>query len=614
MSTAAAASNDAGLLGLVHAIAGWTGAVAAAATWWLLSGALVAGLVCLAAWVRDAARRSHSDPIGFWIAAALFLGALLIRVLLPPWTHYTYNDEYQYLRFADELHSTGTFSLQNQPPLLIYLYAIAFSVLPTSGATTSAVTVVAGSLTAPALFGCLRRLGVDRIVATLSAVLLALHPLHVKHSGASSLEVMSLLFVVATVGTFARWRREPGLPALLSLATCLFAALTTRVENFALVPVLGGLAFAFGRGARRPGALELGALGLVVATAALYLPGVLGFHGEQADWWKSELGALALLRNNLGFWIGGALSVGKVPFLLLAAGLVGSWRTSREACVTWLALLATYSIIYVVHGVNLGYHPESAHAPYFAARAAGHDMFRFNVPLLPAIVFFTASGVVAWVRLVDAGLSRVPARARAAVTTAVVVGLGVVLLGIGGEYRAYDPVGFLRSPYNRPIESAAFHFLQDELADAPRPIHCFTAPSPIEPFLGDGIEMLPMENPGEVRADTPSTFLFADSGWLSSQAGEAAVAALRTRLALEPVASRRAGPVWLRLFRLSPGPVALRPIEPAGRSHTPHRSAGRKPPPPGAPRPLRCRERAGPRGRPRPGSRLPRRTKHPPSR
>ena len=415
MATPSAVAIPPGQPGPADLLAEAARAITETGTWWIMSAWLVIAAACLAGSLArpragtEPSRRSADTPT----AVLLFVGALIVRALLATRIHYTYNDEYLYLRQAAEMASTGRFSLQNQPPLLIYLYALAFTVLPTSAGTSFTITTLAGSLTAPALYGCLRSLRVERSVAILAAALLALHPLHIKHSGASSLEIVSLLFVVATVGTFARWLRDPGWWPLLSFASALFAALTTRVENFVLVPALPGLALVPGLRTRRVSGRDLGVLAATTVVAMLYLPGVLLFHESQAGWWKSELGPLALLSNNLAFWIGGALATGKLPLALLVAGMIGSWRRHRQACVTWLLLGVAYSAVYVAHGANLGYHVESAHPPYFAQRAAGHDMFRFNILLLPTVVFFTASGVVASMRFVRHRLERAGVRAAA---------------------------------------------------------------------------------------------------------------------------------------------------------------------------------------------------------
>ncbi|MDG2308025.1 MAG: glycosyltransferase family 39 protein [Candidatus Binatia bacterium] len=549
MTDARTASSDGGLLGLAQSIATASQSITEVGTWWLMSAVLLVGVGCIIGQASSLRTERGSDR-GLLIAGLLFVGALLVRALLPPWTHYTYNDEYLYLRYAHELGESGTFSFENQPPLLIYLYALAFRGFSASAQTTSAITSIAGSLTVAALYGCLRSLRVDRTVAVLAAALLAVHPLHVKHSGASSLEVMSLLFLVASVGTFARWLRTNGTLSLLSFAVCLFGALTTRIENFALVPIFGGLALVGLEDQRRPTLYEFSMLGLVVLTAGLYLPSVLLFHGDQAGWWKSELSAVALLANNLKFWIGGGLSVGKLPFLLLAGGVVGSWRTSRTACVTWLVLLFTYSAIYVVHGANLGYHHESTHPPYFAARASGHDMFRFNVPLLPAIVFFLASGIVSWVSLIDSTLRKITARTAPAVSVAILILAGAVLLGASGEYAAYDPAGFIGSAYNRPIERAEFEFLETELRSAPRPVRCYMLPASTEPFLRDGIEIVAVNHADEISVDGMSSFFYVNSAQLMNPRLRTAFDQVRRKFSLDPVAKTAAGPLELELFRL----------------------------------------------------------------
>ncbi len=532
-----------------------TGAFTASWTWWLMNAASILGMACAVAWLAGVGPPTRGDASSGRLSAmapalGLFLGALAVRSILPTWTHYTYDDEYAYMRAASALQTTGVFSLSNQPPLLVYLYARAFGVLGTSAQTTYVVGTLAGSLAAPALYGSLRAFLVDGRVAFLAAGLLALHPLHIKHSGASSLEVVSVLFVIAAVGTFALWLRRPAGLTLATFGVCLFATLTTRIENFALLPILLGSFYVYRPAGRRITAVEATVLACFVLIAGLYLPGTLAFHGGPDDWWKSELSPGALLANNLSFWIGGRLETGKLPALLLLLGVLGSWRSDRAACGTWLALLLVYSAVYVLHGVNLGDHHESGHSPYFAARRGGHDMFRFNVPLLPAITFFTASGVFAAVGWLDQMLARWIGRRRRLATAMTASALVAVLLVPGREYRAYDPLAFLRSPYNRPVEIAEYRFLEAHLARQPRPLRCYTITAGTEPFLGDGIELVTLPEDRAPGLDTQSTYLYVASPRLRRPETARALARAAKRFRLEPVAEETFGSVEFRLFRI----------------------------------------------------------------
>jgi len=459
--------------GLLRTLSAPANAWTTGSTWWLFLAAFVVGLACVAGRGAGFVRRLASDRDARVDAAAgatLFLLALALRVLLPERVHYTYNDEYEYLEYAQRLAATGEYRLWTGPPAGVALYAFAFALFGPWSDVAFGVTIVAASLSAPALVWTLRRLGVERAVAMLAGLLLALTPLHVKHAASASLEVLSLLAILLTVGTAVELLRTPRWGQSACFALSLLCALTVRVENWALLPLLVLLAWLL-RHERARLAAPLLVPGVVsTVLAALYLPGILDAPIRYDPWWKSRLPAVPLLLANLGFWVAGDPMLRKLPLLVAGVGLVAGVARSRTATIFWLAFAALFSVAFVLYGLNVGWVEEAHQPPPWGARADGHDMLRFDVLLLPVVLFLLASGLVWLARaarslLRGAGFAATwPAALRAATLGAALVS-AVVLLATGGEWRSYHPLRHVASGYNRSFEIAELRFLRHALRE-----------------------------------------------------------------------------------------------------------------------------------------------------
>lgn len=549
-----------GLLGELTALANaWT----AGSTWRIFSTTLGAGLLCLllrgVAGARSLAdgRDGGAWP-GFAIAGLLFAAALVLRLLLPERVHYTFNDEYEYIDHAQRLLASGEYRLWSGPPAGVYLYALAFAVFGVSTAVAFATTIVLASLTPPVFYWTLRVLRVERMVAVVAAVLLVLAPLHVKHAASASLEIASLLLLLLTVGSFLELLRAPGAVAATCFATSLFFALTVRVENWALLVLLPLLWRSWRGEVRRLSAGHFLLAALAVALAAAYLPGILAAPIRYDPWWQSRLPGPALLLTNLGFWVGGDVLQRKLPLLLFGVGVIAGLRRARPATVFWIAFLLLYSIVFVLYGLNVGWLEEAHQPPPWGARDAGHDMFRFNVILLPAVTYLLASGVVAVLRAIGALLRADfgnAARSRpvriVAVVALCVVGPGLLLWR--GEYAAYRPLAFLASPYNRGFEIAEFRFLHAALAGGARGGALYVLP-PTEGIVVDDVAARPLASLATDLAANPdaAAFVYVNGRQLAAPALEQAFRAAQQRVALREVERRLDGRERFYLFAVVP--------------------------------------------------------------
>ena len=413
-------------------------------TGWVFVVASWAGVLCLVVRGTSFARRlAGRDPAarrGLLIGLALFAVAFVLRWILPERVPYTFNDEFEYVAAARRLADSGLFVLTSKPPAIVFVGAQGLAWLGPTFDAVAGMVILLASLTVPVLYWVLRGQRVAPPVALLSAVLLALAPLHVKHAATPSAEIVSLLFLLLAIGTFQEFLRAPGRVHALGFAVSLFFALTSRVENAAVILLLALLAGLWRTEASRPGLGSCALFALVLAAAAAYLPGIAASPDHSETWWKSGLPLVQRVVVNLGFWIGNEPMTRKLPLIVLVAGLVSAFARRPRVATFWLAFLLLFSAIFAFYGLNLSWVGEPGPSAEWSDRRAGHDMFRFNVILLPAVTFFAASGLVEFwnaalaslrARSADRGMPRV---ARFGV-------LALAVAGCGGDDSSSESAG-----------------------------------------------------------------------------------------------------------------------------------------------------------------------------
>ena len=549
--------------GLAGAISPYTNALTTWVTAPLFALAFAAGLACLAAHGAALLRRLPGDAAArnsLPVSLGLFAAALALRLLWPEHTHYTFNDEYEYLDHAQRLIGSGTYRLWTGPPAGVALHALGFAAFGPSNEVAFLVTIVLASATAPVLHGLLRRLGVDPAVALVAGALLVVMPLHVKHAASASIEIPSLLLLLLALRAFVAQLRAPGWLNAVALATCLFLALTVRVENWALFAVLPVIAWLLRDEVRRPRAAQAALVALAVALAVLWLPGILDAPIRYTLWWKSRLPAAQLLLVNLGFWVGPDPALRKVPLLLAAIGLVAGLCRNRTATLALLWLALVLSVVFVLYGLNIGWIEEAHQPPPWGARGAGHDMFRFDVLLLPAVVLLLANGVVGLARAAvallrgDGAAARWPRRTRLGVVALGAAAL-VALLAWRGEWRGSDPVAFVASPYNRRFEIKELRFLRDAIASVPAGARLYVLP-PSEGVWIDGIAARPLATlPAEASAPGAGpSFVYANGRQLAVPELRRQLDAVSAQLRLREV--ERRSDAGDRFFLLAVEPAA----------------------------------------------------------
>lgn len=540
--------------GLAGAISPYTNTWTTWATLPLFALAFAAGLACIALHAAALVRRLPRDADArrsLAVGVALFVAALALRLLWPERVHYTFNDEYEYLDHAQRLLDGGAYRLWTGPPAGVALDALAFVLFGPSTDVAFLLTIVIASLTPPALHAVLRSLGADRAVSLVAAALLVVMPLHVKHAASASIEIPSLLLLLLVIGTFAAQLRRPTWPNAATLALCLFLALTVRVENWALVVVLPVVAWLLRGEARAPRAGHVALVALAAGLAATWVPGILDAPIRYLPWWKSRFSALELLAVNLGFFVGPDPWVRKAPIVVALVGLVAGLRRNRVATLVLLWLALVLSVVFVLYGLNLGWVEEAHQPPPWGARGDGHDSFRFDVLLLPAVVLLLADGIVAL--------------ARAARTNRAALGLGavvlLVLLAWRGEWRAADPRAFVASSYNRRFEIKELRFLRDALAAAPQGARLYVLP-PTEGVWIDGMAARPIAAlPAEAAAASGPAYVYVNGRQLAVPDLRRSFEAVSARVKLREVEHRVDAGDRFFLMRAEP---AAGPAAPAG--------------------------------------------------
>jgi hypothetical protein len=297
----------------------------------------------------------------------------------------------------------------------------------------------------------------------------------------------------------------------------------------------------------------------IAAIAALpYFPGMVATPIHYEAWWKSQLPLLRLLGSNLGFWVGGDPLARKLPLLVAAIGLASAVKNNGRCAAFWLADFALRTALFMAYGLNLGYTTEPQQAWPWAERSAGHDMFRFDVLLLPPVVFFLGSGLATLasgvVALARRAIAADRSRARVAQVALIAGAIATILLW-RTESATYHPLDFIASPYNRRFEIAEFRFLRDAFRDRARGARCYVLPAS-EGIALANVDVRPITALDADRERVAPTaggvdYLYVNQRELRDPRDADALQAVSRRYALTAVARRNDGGDAFALFALA---------------------------------------------------------------
>jgi hypothetical protein len=312
--------------------------------YWLLL--LLWTAILASAWRSAPAWRAlvRGLPRAEWAGLGLITAlAAVLRVRPDQWQHNVIDDEYVHLRVAAEFARSFRFAfvvpvpggapeltLPPCPPGFHFVLGNVFLLTGYSESVAFFVNACLGVLCVALAFLLARQLFESGWAAHAVALLLAVWPLHVRLSRATSLEIVAHASLLLLAVVLVEARRSPS-PALVRLAL-LIAAWTalTRLELLLAIPLALGLLFADGRvrAACRP-PLRLALMLLPLAVPLLHAVYGVAHYNEQR-----QLVADYPLWSALRYWIDPALFC-PLWTVVAAGGAVLLHRGGRPA----LALL-----------------------------------------------------------------------------------------------------------------------------------------------------------------------------------------------------------------------------------------------------------------------------------
>jgi predicted membrane-bound dolichyl-phosphate-mannose-protein mannosyltransferase len=256
------------------------------------------------------------DALPHWPAFVVFAVALWMR-LWNTFPVFYYGDDAEYAIVASylrddwrnlaypDIEGFGPTPFVSQPPLLLYLFALAARVVGDMEAAATLVCVLLGSLTSVVLYAIGVRLQ-GRTMGTIAGLFLAVMPYHVLLSRKAYLDVGMAFFMALTILCFIRWldRRSWTWAAATGIAAAA-SALSKLPGVLILVPLLVGLLIEFWHAGRitfdpvhsRLGRRELGRLGTHALAAFAPIALMAGFYVGLLWYLKSTVN----LVNKLGW-------------------------------------------------------------------------------------------------------------------------------------------------------------------------------------------------------------------------------------------------------------------------------------------------------------------------
>ena len=325
---------------------------------------LVALLVHLRREIEEVLPRTakgHHTLLGI----VLLLG-LALR-LNGPFAHAVYMDEWSYLEGARTILFTGRHELCRDgivlqctttggtpnPTGYPLAAAIMFSLAGVGAGQAMMLNLAVGIATILVVYLLALVLLVRPRAALAAAMLMAVLPLHVRHSSTAGTEAVSLLMVTVALFCAALVPRIPRRTTLGAVMLAAILAVSVRPENILVLPLAALFA------ARGPGRRFVRSPVAVLTTLVLVLP-LISRRAGSAEAWSFSLAYVTGKVNYLFFWAG--LTTHLTPLfhtpVLTILALVGAWGLRRRDRTT-LGLLAawfgSFLVVYLAYVLSASY-------------------------------------------------------------------------------------------------------------------------------------------------------------------------------------------------------------------------------------------------------------------
>lgn len=182
------------------------------------------------------------------LAVPLLLAAWLRLYGLLPGSYF--GDEAEYVQVARSLAANptnlaypdiegfGPTAFVSQPPLVLYLFALAIRLTGDFATGPLLVTALCGIATVAVVYA-LGALLHNRGTATTAALLLAILPFHVRASREALLDAPLGLFLALSVLTFVLWTQRPTTPRAVACGIAVAATIFAKLPGILVVPILG---------------------------------------------------------------------------------------------------------------------------------------------------------------------------------------------------------------------------------------------------------------------------------------------------------------------------------------------------------------------------------------
>ena len=356
------------------------------------------------------------------VLLAIFLIGLGARLFLVPHTHYMYYDEYEHVNMAQNILYSGRFcecydgiaeqcnrcDMLGWPPGYAVLQSLVFAGFGDSEVAAFNTSAVIGALSIILMFLLTYMMLKSANAALIASLILSLSPVHLRFSGSTSPEIVSVFFVLASMICLELYllTKEDG-PFLLFLATLSYAV-STRPEYFILI--ITSLAYIAIRlkgeifkllNWKRLMAVILFFL-MLIPFAIVIANGLVSFP---EDWNPSLSTRWGWLGTNLPYNLASFFNFNVVPIAMILLAFIGCaqlWLKDKKALAYVLFFFSSFFGVYSLSRYGI-FIQDSSNMRYFIIfniplgilAAAGANLIAERLKMKKAVILLVLSLILA---------------------------------------------------------------------------------------------------------------------------------------------------------------------------------------------------------------------------